>query len=173
MAKIHFIVPNKINAVQSLENKQKISREKASHKKNETTMKITVSMCAESLQSRPTLCNPIGCSQSGSSVHGFSRQEYQSGLPCPPPGDLPDPGIKPTSLTFPALAGRHLPLEPLVGACKHTAVPRLHKRQTTKSPLCKRRAKCLNYREWHCPLTSSKCNIFTWFLSGTTHSQNK
>jgi len=28
---------------------------------------------------------------------GFSRQEYWSGLPCPPPGDLPDPGIKPTS----------------------------------------------------------------------------
>ena len=28
---------------------------------------------------------------------GFSRQEYQSGLPCPPPGDLPDPGIQPRS----------------------------------------------------------------------------
>ena len=28
---------------------------------------------------------------------GFSRQEYWSGLPCPPPGDLPDPGIKPLS----------------------------------------------------------------------------
>ena len=36
---------------------------------------------------------------------GFSRQEYWSGLPCPPPGDLPEPGIKPTSLTSPALAG--------------------------------------------------------------------
>ena len=35
----------------------------------------------------------------------FSRQEYWSGLPCPPPGDLPDPGIKLTSLMFPALAG--------------------------------------------------------------------
>ena len=35
---------------------------------------------------------------------GFSRQEYWSGLPCPPPGDLPDPGIKPMSLTSPALA---------------------------------------------------------------------
>ena len=37
---------------------------------------------------------------------GFSRQEYWSGLPCPPPGDLPDPGIKPTSLMSPALTGR-------------------------------------------------------------------
>ena len=35
----------------------------------------------------------------------FSRQEYWSGLPCSPPGDLPDPGIEPTSLTSPALAG--------------------------------------------------------------------
>ena len=37
---------------------------------------------------------------------GFSRQEYWSGLPCFPPGDLPNPGIKPTSLMSPALAGR-------------------------------------------------------------------
>ena len=37
---------------------------------------------------------------------GFSRQKYWSALPFPPPGDLPDPGIKPTSLMTPALAGR-------------------------------------------------------------------
>ena len=36
---------------------------------------------------------------------GFSGQEYWSGLPCPPPGDLPDPGIEPVSLMSPALAG--------------------------------------------------------------------
>ena len=35
----------------------------------------------------------------------FSRQEYCSGLPFPSPGDLRDPGIEPTSLIFPALAG--------------------------------------------------------------------
>ena len=34
----------------------------------------------------------------------FSRQEYWSGLPCPPPGDLPYPGIQPMSLMSPALA---------------------------------------------------------------------
>ena len=39
----------------------------------------------------------------------FSRQEYWSGLPYPPPGDLPDPGIKPTSL---ALQADSLPFEP-------------------------------------------------------------
>ena len=37
---------------------------------------------------------------------GFSRQEYWSRQPCPPPGDLPDSGIKPASLLSPALAGR-------------------------------------------------------------------
>ena len=36
---------------------------------------------------------------------GFSRQEYWCGLPYPSPGDLPDPGIEPTCLTSPALAG--------------------------------------------------------------------
>ena len=37
---------------------------------------------------------------------GFPRQEYSSGLPFPIPGDLPDPGIEPTSLAPNALAGR-------------------------------------------------------------------
>ena len=36
---------------------------------------------------------------------GFSWQEYWSGLPFPPPGDPPDPGIKPSSLASPTLAG--------------------------------------------------------------------
>ena len=36
---------------------------------------------------------------------GFSRQGYWSGLPCPPPGDLSNPGIKPTFLSSPALTG--------------------------------------------------------------------
>ena len=37
---------------------------------------------------------------------GFSRQEYWSGLPCPPPGHLPDPGMEPTSPVSPALVGQ-------------------------------------------------------------------
>ena len=37
---------------------------------------------------------------------GFSRQEYRSGLPCPLPGDLPNPGIKLLSPMSPASAGR-------------------------------------------------------------------
>ena len=37
---------------------------------------------------------------------GFSKQEYWCGLTCPLPGDLPDPGIEPTPLRSPELAGR-------------------------------------------------------------------
>ena len=39
---------------------------------------------------------------------GFSGQERWSGLPCPPPGDLPNPGIELASLASPALAGRFI-----------------------------------------------------------------
>ena len=64
-----------------------------------------VGMCAKSLQSCLTFCDKAPLSL------GFSKQEYWSGLPCPPPGDLPDPGIEPTS---PALQADS---EPLWWAC--------------------------------------------------------
>ena len=57
-------------------------------------------MCTKLLQSCLTLCDPPG-----SPVPGISRQEYLRGFSCPPPGDLPNPGLKPISLTSPALAG--------------------------------------------------------------------
>ena len=59
-----------------------------------------------------TLFDPLDCSLPGSSVHGslqariLFRQEYWSGLPCPPPENLLHRGIKPMSLTSPALAGK-------------------------------------------------------------------
>ena len=62
--------------------------------------------CAESLQSCLTLSDPMDYSLPGSSVRGFSRREYWSGLLCLPPGGLSDPGVEPASLLFPALAGR-------------------------------------------------------------------
>ena len=49
------------------------------------------------------LCDPMDCSPF--SFMGFPRQEYWRGLPSPPPGDLPKPGIKPLSPMSPALAG--------------------------------------------------------------------
>ena len=51
---------------------------------------------------------------------GFSRQEYSSGLPLPPPGDFPDPGIEPTS---PALAGRFFTTEHLEGSLPQDLPP--------------------------------------------------
>ena len=51
----------------------------------------------------------MDCSPPGSSVHGIlqaSILEWVPGLPCPPLGDLPDPGVEPMSLTFSAQAGR-------------------------------------------------------------------
>ena len=59
-----------------------------------------------------TLSDPMDCSPPGSSVHGLSRQEHWSGLPSPSPGDLPDPGVEPGSVSSPALAGAFLPLVP-------------------------------------------------------------
>ena len=44
---------------------------------------------------------------------GFSRQEDWSGLPCPPPGDLPDPGIELVFPAAPALAGGFFTAESL------------------------------------------------------------
>ena len=58
----------------------------------------------------PTLCDPMDCSPPGTFVHGDSPgKNTWSGLPCLPPGDLPNPGIKPRS---PALQGDSLPSEP-------------------------------------------------------------
>ena len=53
------------------------------------------SMCAKALQLFWTLCNSMDLACQGFLSMGFSRQEYWGGLPCPPPGDLPDPGIEP------------------------------------------------------------------------------
>ena len=63
-------------------------------------------ICAKSLQSCSTLCDPMDCI--ALQVHlfmGFPRQEYWRGLPCPSSEDLADPGIKPGSFMSPTLAG--------------------------------------------------------------------
>ena len=48
----------------------------------------------------------------GSSVHGISQARILEWVAFPPPGDLPDPGIKPVSLASPALAGGFFTTEP-------------------------------------------------------------
>ena len=63
-----------------------------------------VCVCA---QSCPTICGPVDCiAHQASLCMGFSRQEYWSGLPCPPPGDLPYPGMEPVSPASLAFACR-------------------------------------------------------------------
>ena len=63
---------------------------------------VHVCMHAMSLQSCLTLCNPMGCSPPGSPVHGIPGKN--TGVDCPPPGDLPNSGIELTSLMFSILA---------------------------------------------------------------------
>ena len=71
---------------------------------------VTVGVQACSVtQSCPTLCNLMGCSPPVSSLHGIFQARILNGLLFPPPGDLPDPGIKPVCL---ALAGRFFPTAP-------------------------------------------------------------
>ena len=66
--------------------------------------------CLFNCFSRVQLCDLMDC-QAPLSM-GFSRQEYWSGLPRPPPEDLPDPGIVSTSLMSPASQANSLPTEP-------------------------------------------------------------
>ena len=56
-------------------------------------------------QACPTLCDPVDSSPQAPLSMGFSRQEYWGGVPCPPPGDLLNPGIEPASPVSPALPG--------------------------------------------------------------------
>ena len=61
-------------------------------------------LCAQLLQLCLALYNSMDCSPQASLSMRFSRQEYWSGLPYPPPGSLPNPGIEFRYLTSPALA---------------------------------------------------------------------
>ena len=60
---------------------------------------------SKSLSSCPTLCDPMDYSPPDTSVHGILQARILSGLPCPSLEDLPNPGVEPTSLKSPALAG--------------------------------------------------------------------
>ena len=72
-----------------------------------TQGKILILLSLSFAQLCPTLCDPMDCSPQAPLSMGFSRQEYQNGLPFPPPGDLPNPGMEPGSL---ALQADSLPL---------------------------------------------------------------
>ena len=69
-------------------------------------MKSALCTCVWSLSSVWVFATPWIVARQAPLFMEFSRQEFWSGLPFPTPGDLPDPGIKPTSLASRALAGR-------------------------------------------------------------------
>ena len=69
---------------------------------NHWTAKESLCSCVR-VQSCLTLCKPLDCRPPDSSVHGFFRPEYWSGLLFPPPRDLPDPGTEPASPVSAAL----------------------------------------------------------------------
>ena len=90
---------------------------------------------------------------------GFSRQEFWSGLPFPPWGDLPEPGIKPTSCVAPALAGRFFIVEP-------PGKPRDHHGDVRSPPL-----PAFGHRDWASVKESEgipkSVAIAYFFFSGT------
>ena len=66
--------------------------------------------CCLVAKSCATLCDPMGSSPPGSTVHGILQARILEQLACPSPGDLPDPGIEPAS---PPLADVFFTTEPL------------------------------------------------------------
>ena len=79
------------------------------HKSSITLQKVCMLSCFSHVQLFVTLWT---VSHHAPMSLGFSRQEYWNGLPCPPPGDLPNPVIKPMSPVSPALQADSLPTEP-------------------------------------------------------------
>ena len=80
-------------------------------KPEDSKMSTNVYSCMQA-QSCPTLWTAQTVANQTPLSMEFSRQEYQSGLPFPPPGYFPNPGIKPASPAPPALVGRFLTAGP-------------------------------------------------------------
>ena len=78
-----------------------------------STVSIDECVCAQVLHSCLTLCHSMDCSLPGSSVSGILQVRILDGLPCPPPGELPNPGIKSVLPAAPALQVDSLPLSDL------------------------------------------------------------
>ena len=70
---------------------------------------VFIHLCLECVHAQSLFGMPWTVACQAPLSMGFSRQECWIGLPFPPPGDLPDPGIDRASLALPALVGRFLP----------------------------------------------------------------
>ena len=100
---------------------QRLAQHRSLHSTNKEHSKY---VCAQSHHSCLTLCDPMDYSPPSSSVQGILQAKYWSELPCPPPGDLPDPGIEPSSLNSPVLPGRFFTTSTTWGAlrCVHATI---------------------------------------------------
>ena len=79
---------------------------------NNLSMSIMLFVCAQWLNRVQIFATPWTIAHQVLLSMGFPRKEYWSGLPFPPPEDLPNPGIKPMSLVAPALVGKFFIIEP-------------------------------------------------------------
>ena len=87
-----------------------LTNSQSSDNKNAIILAGCVCVCVRSLSCVPLFVTLWTVAHQAPLSTGFSRQEYWSGLPFPPPGDLPNPGIKPASPVSPALQADSLPL---------------------------------------------------------------
>ena len=104
-------------------------------------------------QSFLTLCHPLNYSPQASLSMGFFRQENWSGLPCPPPEDLPDPGIEAAS---PAWQADSLQLSHLGSPQRKLLV----RKQVLKSDLCSREPGSFQYPEYKSELDIETIWVF-------------
>ena len=92
---------------------------------DQKTLQITMYVCVLSRLSCVWLFETLWMVAHQASLSmGFSRQEYWNGWPCSSRGDLPDPGIEPTSLMSLALVGRFFPTSATWEACKLPYIPK-------------------------------------------------
>ena len=103
---VHVIPRKEVHCTQNFTEHQRARAMSSIHSLPCSFPKMNMCACMLSRFSRVQLFATLWTSACQAHLSmGFSRQEYWSGSPCLPPGDLPDPGIKPESLTFPTLAG--------------------------------------------------------------------
>ena len=102
-----------------------------------------------------TLFNPMDCTWAPLSM-GFSQQVYWSGLPFPSLGDLPDPGIEPTSPVSPILTGRFFYRWAIWQA------PRVGCRDWYSSSLAPNKHKCGNFQQQP-NMNSQSCRSEAWW----------
>ena len=121
-------------------------------------------MCAQSLKSCPTLCDPMDCSPLCSSVHGILQARILEWIAMPSSGDLPNLGIESTSLRSPALAGTFFTTSTTWKVQQLLKFPNVHyvgKERKTKCNMFQNKGKSM----WSCVFQNSDFSRFNYKLS--------